>query len=615
MSSKKIIYDLIVIGAGHAGIEAAYASARLGVSVLLVTLSLDNIGKLSCNPAIGGVSKGCLVREVDALGGLIGRLADTCAVNYRQLNKSKGKAVWATRVQVDMFRYPGAARARLEREPNIRLLEAKADEIVIKNKQVIGIKTSFGEVFNSRAVIVCAGTFLRGLLHIGMSSFPGGRLSELSGDELCSHIEKLGLKTKFFKTGTCARLDAQTIDFSRMQEQLPDYDLPPFSALSDQLPAKQLSCFITHTNKKTHRIIMKNLDRSPLFTGKIKAHGVRYCPSLEDKVFRFPDKESHQVFIEPEGWDTVEVYPNGVSTSLPYDVQEEFIHTIAGLEKAAILRPGYGIEHGLIDPTQLYPTLETKKIKGLFVAGQVNGTTGYEEAAAQGIIAGINAALQIKKKKPFLLGREDALIGVMIDDLTGKGTDEPYRMFTSRSEFRLMLRESNADLRLTPLAYKIGLAGKNRMEKVKKAEAGKQAALRKMITTRVRLAGLPQKQSLFEYLKRPEISFEQIAPHISGYVHDLLLDRELEIEARYQGFIRREQSQAEELKRMDKVKIPARFDYDKVPSLSREVREKLKYFRPPTLGRALRISGITPAAVMAIYSRINCRKPRNKSRK
>jgi len=419
-------WDVIVVGAGHAGIEASWFASKLGVSVLVLTLSLDSIGKLSCNPAVGGVSKGTLVKEVDALGGLIAKIADKCAVGYRRLNKSKGKAVWATRAQVDRFLYPKVARSFLESQRNIKILEAKVDRVLVNNRKIKGVVTNFSEAFYSNTVIICAGTFLNSKLHIGLSSFSGGRLGELSSDELFKEIKKLGFEVKHFKTGTCARLDKRTIDFSKMMEQAPHYDVEPFSFDNESTPKNQLSCFITYTNEKTHKVILKNLDRSPLYTGKIKAKGVRYCPSLEDKIVKFPQKDKHQIFIEPEGWESLEVYPNGISTSLPFDVQIDFIHTIPGLEKAEILRPGYGIEHGLISPTQLYATLESKLIGGLFFAGQVNGTTGYEEAAAQGAIAGINAALRVKKEKPFILRREQAMVGVLIDDLTTKGVDEPY---------------------------------------------------------------------------------------------------------------------------------------------------------------------------------------------
>lgn len=607
-------YDLIVVGAGHAGIEAAYAASRMGISVLLLTLSLDTIGKLSCNPAVGGVSKGGLVKEVDALGGLIGRLADSTAVSYRRLNKSKGKAVWATRAQVDMFLYPQHARKTLENTGNIEILEAKTDEILLKNKKVLGVRTNFGEIFYGKTVIICAGTFLNSTLHIGMDSFPGGRLYELSSNELFKSIERIGLRTKFFKTGTCARLDKRAIDFSQMVEQKPEYEVEPFSSRFTVTPRNQLSCYITHTNKKTHKIIMENLDRSPLYRGKIKARGVRYCPSLEDKVVKFSHKESHQVFIEPEGWETPEVYPNGISTSLPYDVQEDFIRTIAGLENAVILRPGYGIEHGLIDPTQLYPTLETKLVNGLFFAGQVNGTTGYEEAAAQGIIAGINAALKVKKQKPFILRRDEALIAVLIDDLTSKGTDEPYRMFTSRAEFRLLLRESNADIRLTPLAYRLGLVEKQEYIRVKEKKALVGEYLQKMRSTRIVFESIEKKTSLFELLKRPHIHFDALIPYLAKNKLNSVSARELEIEVKYQGFLKREAAQAQELKNMDRVKIPPTIKFEKIPSLSREVVEKLNALQPKTLGEALRISGITPAAVIALYTRITSLQKRKKKR-
>ena len=459
-------YDVIVIGAGHAGIEAADAAGRLGVAVLLVTLNIDDIGKLSCNPAIGGVAKGHLVREVDACGGLIGKIADQCALGYRFLNRSKGKAVWASRAQVDMFEYPRIARRFIEENKNITILQAKIKRLVARNKKISGIETNFGETILAKKVIICAGTFLKSTIHIGLNSFPGGRLAEESSDDLFASIKSLKISTKHFKTGTCARLDKRTLDFSKMQEQKPDSDAEAFSQSTLQLPSTQIPCYITYTNPRTHKIILKNLKYSPLYSGKIKSTGVRYCPSLEDKVVKFSHHDRHQVFIEPTGLNSIEIYPNGVSTSLPFNVQSDFIHSIEGLEKAVILRPGYGIEHGVVEARELDNTLESKKVSGLYFAGQLNGTTGYEEAAAQGMVAGINAALAVKNKKPFIFDRDNSFIGVLIDDLTKKGTNEPYRMFTSRSEFRLSVRESNADLRLAPAAYKVGLIDKSELVRV-----------------------------------------------------------------------------------------------------------------------------------------------------
>ena len=599
-------YDVIVAGGGHAGIEASFSAAKLGTRVLLATLDIDAVGKLSCNPAIGGISKGHLVKEVDALGGLIAKIADRCAVSYRRLNKSKGKAVWATRAQVDRFLYPKVARDFLEKEGNIDILETEVARILIKGKKVVGIETNFGEIFASKAVIICAGTFLKGKIHIGLKSFSGGRLYEPSSDSLFESIKKLGFKVKHFKTGTCARLDKRTIDFSKMIEQSPEYDVEPFSFSNDSVPSCQLSCFITYTNKRTHKIIINNMDRSPLYTGKIKAQGVRYCPSLEDKIVKFSHKDRHQIFIEPEGWESIEIYPNGISTSLPFDVQIKFIHTIEGLENAKILRPGYGIEHGLIDSRQLYHTLESKIIEGLFFAGQVNGTTGYEEAAAQGIIAGINAALKVKKEKPFILNRETSFIGVLIDDLVTKGTDEPYRMFTSRSELRLSIRESNADLRLGKYAHSLGLISKEAYEAIVKKNEQINKEIRKLKATKILFEW--KKQTLYDVIKMPKTSYKDFVSYVNQPIKDTLVEREVEILIKYEGFLKREEQSLKIFDSFKKIRIPADINFNLIPSLSKEIKDKLSKFKPKNLDEALKISGVTPAAVLHICNYIERKK-------
>jgi tRNA uridine 5-carboxymethylaminomethyl modification enzyme len=599
-------YDVIVIGSGHAGIEASHAAAVMGCSVLLLIIDIDTIGKLSCNPAVGGVAKGHLVRETDALGGLIGRLADDCALGYRILNRSKGKAVWSTRAQVDKFLYPKKARSLLENTKNITILQAQVSNLLLKGRRITGVRTNFGQEFKAKSVVVCAGTFLKSTIHIGMMSFGGGRLNEPTSDELFKSIRKLGFATKHFKTGTCARLDKRTIDFSKIEEQAPDKDAIPFSLINTRIRDFGLSCFITHTNKKTHNIIRANLKYSPLYSGKIKAKGVRYCPSLEDKVVKFSDRDRHQIFVEPEGLDSYEIYPNGISTSLPFEVQVKFIRTIAGFQNAQIMRPGYGIEHGVIDAKDLYPTLEAKGVGGLYFAGQVNGTTGYEEAAAQGLVAGINAALLVKKKKPFILRRETSYIGVMIDDLTAKGTDEPYRMFTSRSEFRLSLRETNSDLRLVKSGRDLGLIDRKYYDatEAKKEKISKE--IKKLEAFKIALNS--NKITAHAYLRRPHVEIEDLKKYGYSLESSLQVRREVEIEIKYENFIQREKIWAKDLNSFNKIKLPV-IDYTKVPSLSREIVEKLNKFKPNSLDEALKISGVTPAAIIALFHYIRKQKP------
>ena len=593
-------YDVIVIGAGHAGIEAAHAAGRLGVSVVLITLNIDDIGKLSCNPAIGGVAKGHLVREVDSMGGLMGKITDQCALGYRFLNRSKGKAVWASRAQVDMFEYPRVARKFLEENKNITIFQAKIKRLIVKNKKIAGVETNFGEIIAAKKVIICAGTFLKSTIHIGLNSFPGGRLAEESSDDLFVSIKSLKISTKHFKTGTCARLDKRSLDFSKMQEQAPDNDAEAFSQSTLKLPETKISCYITYTNQKTHKIILKNLKYSPLYSGKIKSTGVRYCPSLEDKVVKFGSRDRHQIFIEPTGLNSIEIYPNGISTSLPFSVQNDFIHSIAGLENAVILRPGYGIEHGVVEARELDRTLEAQKISGLYFAGQLNGTTGYEEAAAQGMVAGINAALAVKAKKPFIFDRDSSFIGVLVDDLTQKGTNEPYRMFTSRSEFRLSVRESNADLRLSPEAYELGLIGKEEFARV--TEKKKLIGRRIKEMAGVKIAVNSEKINLLNWLKRPNVVYEDVEKHLGEKIENSSTRREIEITVKYEAFLQREAAAVKQMHNFDRVKIPAKIDYAKIPSLSKEVVEKLNKFKPKTFGEALKISGITPAAMMTIYA-------------
>ncbi|MBU0549123.1 MAG: tRNA uridine-5-carboxymethylaminomethyl(34) synthesis enzyme MnmG [Candidatus Omnitrophica bacterium] len=594
MKNKKK-YEVIVIGAGHAGCEAALASARLGCQTLLITLERDKIGLMSCNPAIGGVGKGQLVKEIDALGGEMGRAADACGIQFRILNASKGPAVWSSRAQIDSKRYSLYMQQIVSGEPNLELLEAEVIRLMAKDSLITGVEDGKGGILTAKAIIITPGTFLNGLIHIGMKSFPGGRIEEKqSASMLSDSLRNLGFRTFRFKTGTCARLDGESIDFSGLSIQQGDDYPKPFSFSTKNLTLRQVNCFITYTNDKTHDIIRRNLKRSPLFSGKITGTGVRYCPSLEDKVVKFPHHPRHQIFLEPEGLDTNEFYPNGLSTSLPEGVQEDFIHSIAGLENAKINRFGYGIEHDVIDSTQLYATLQTKLCRNLFLAGQVNGTTGYEEAAAQGLIAGINAARMVKNSPLLVLDRSGSYIGVLIDDLVTKGTPEPYRMFTSRVEYRLLLREDNADLRLRKTGFETGLVSREEYEKVLKKQESVDSALKYLQENRIVNNG--KKISLYQFLKRPEIKIEDFKAELPLKACADIFPL-IEAEVKYSGFIKRQLADVRNFRNLEKIKIPANLDYQNIYGLSCEIKEKLSSFKPFNLGQASRISGVTPVAI------------------
>ena len=592
-------FDLIVVGAGHAGIEASLASARMGLNVAVITINLDNIGQMSCNPAIGGLAKGHLVREIDALGGEMGKATDKTGIQFRTLNTKKGPAVRSSRAQADMFRYKTYMKKALESEQNLTIIQSMVDSLIVKNAKVSGVVLWTGEQLFADAVILTTGTFLRGLVHIGLFNYNAGRAGDFASNKLSLSLIENGLEIGRLKTGTTPRLDGRTIDFSELEEQKGEDDFIPFS-MADKKINNEISCYITYTNKSTHDAILKDLDKSPLYCGVIKGIGPRYCPSIEDKVVRFKDKERHQIFLERESLDSVEYYPNGLSTSLPLDTQLKFLRTINGLGNVKIMRPGYAIEYDYVLPTQLNHSLETKKIEGLFLAGQINGTSGYEEAAAQGIVAGINAALKIKGKEPLILRRDEAYIGVLIDDLITLGTSEPYRMFTSRAEYRLLLREDNADFRLCEFGKKAGLLDDERYFIYKERLGG----FNKLIS----FLKTYEKGRYYDLLKRPDIYLESIAPELNEELNKFgkdIIDR-VELFVKYEGYISRQKEEIDRLKKFDDFKIESGMDFNSIPGLSIEVVEKLNKIRPKTISEASRISGITPAAVGILLMR--CRK-------
>lgn len=607
------IYDVIVVGGGHAGTEAALAPARMGLKTLLLTHNVDTLGQMSCNPAIGGIGKGHLVKEIDAMGGLMAMATDMAGIQFRTLNSSKGPAVRATRAQADRVLYRNAVRTALENQPNLDIFQQEVVDILIENNRAVGAVTKMGLVFKARSVVLTAGTFLAGKIHIGLDNYAGGRAGDPAATMLADRLRDLNLRVDRLKTGTPPRLDARTINFEVLAKQHGDEILPVMSFMGsvEQHP-RQIPCYITHTNEQTHEVIRSNLDRSPMYTGIIEGIGPRYCPSIEDKVMRFADRNSHQIYLEPEGLNTIEVYPNGISTSLPFDVQMGIVNSMKGLENTRIIKPGYAIEYDYFDPRDLKPTLETKAIDGLFFAGQINGTTGYEEAAAQGLLAGINAALQVQGKESWFPTRDLAYTGVLVDDLCTLGTKEPYRVFTSRAEYRLLLREDNADIRLTPIAHELGLIDEARWVRFnQKMEAIEQERSRlKQIWAHLQMPNLSELNALLstpltreasgeDLIRRPEMSYEkltQIAPFAPA-IEDKQAAEQVEIAIKYQGYIEHQYNEIERHKRHENTQIPPEFDYDKVGSLSNEVRAKLMQHKPVSIGQASRISGITPAAI------------------
>jgi len=610
-------YDIIVVGAGHAGCEAAAAAANLGSRVLLITMNMQTIAQMSCNPAMGGIAKGQIVREIDALGGYSGIITDESMLQFRMLNRSKGPAMWSPRAQNDRMLFSSTWREKLEKTPNIDFYQDMVNSILIKGNKAHGVRTGLGNEITAKAVVITSGTFLNGVIHIGEKKFGGGRMAEKAATGITEQLVELGFESSRLKTGTPPRIDGRSLDYSKMEEQKGDENIIGFSFLDTSKPKKQLSCWITYTNQKVHEILKTGFDRSPMFTGRIEGTGPRYCPSIEDKINRFAERERHQLFIEPEGWNTVEIYVNGFSTSLPEETQYEALRNIPGFEHFRAFRPGYAIEYDYFPPTQLRHSLETKPIANLFFAGQINGTTGYEEAACQGLMAGINAHQKIMELNPFILKRSEAYIGVLIDDLISKGTDEPYRMFTSRAEFRTLLRQDNADLRLTELSYRLGLASQQRMEKtIKKSnEVDKiKSILREFSIDPVESIDyltdqnstvLSQKQKAIQLLLRPDIDLVSMANSIPRLGKELSLfpeesKEQAEIQIKYDTYITKERELVQRMGQLENLLIPDSFDYDRISSLSTEALQKFKRIRPSTLGQASRISGVNPSDIQIL---------------
>ena len=616
------VYDVIVVGAGHAGSEAAAAAANMGSKTLLITMNLQNIAQMSCNPAMGGIAKGQIVREIDALGGYSGIVSDTSAIQFKMLNKSKGPAMWSPRVQSDRMRFAEDWRLLLEKTPNLDFYQEMVSGLLLEGDKIVGVKTSLGIEVKAKSVVLTNGTFLNGLIHIGDKNFGGGRAGERAATGITEELIEIGFDSGRMKTGTPPRVDGRSLDYSKMIEQPGDKDPEKFSYLDITKPlTKQRSCHMTYTSTEVHDLLREGFDRSPMFNGRIKSVGPRYCPSIEDKINRFADKDRHQLFVEPEGWNTVEVYVNGFSTSLPEDVQFKALKSVIGFENVKFFRPGYAIEYDYFPPTQLKQTLETKLVDGLFFAGQINGTTGYEEAASQGLMAGINASLKVQEKDPFTLKRDEAYIGVLIDDLITKGTEEPYRMFTSRAEYRTLLRQDNADFRLTPKGYDLGLASGKRLERMEEKQKKSDAFVQFFRETSVKpeeanpilesknSAPVKQQDKMFRLFARPNITIDDVRKFkaVDQYIQENNLDLEVieqtEIQVKYAGYIEKEKNNADKLNRLENLKIPKGFDYSRLKSMSMEARQKLTEIQPVTISQASRISGVSPndISVLLVY--------------